>query len=87
MTCKNCCTKRKTVRKIKKTFGKCRKNGGMFRQSIKKVGLLTEALIKEVTKSKVQDAFKTKVKKWENRNDNKENSQNVSNKNLPKMEI
>ena len=86
MTRKNRRTKRKTLRKIKKTYQR-RKNGGMFRHSIKNIGSLTKTLVKEVTKSKVQDAFKTKVNDWENRNDDKENSRNVSNKNIPKMEI
>ncbi len=79
MTRKNRRTKRKTLRK--------NKNGGMLRQSLKKVGSLTGALIKEVTKSKSQDAFKDRVKSWENSRENKENVRNVSNKNIPKMEI
>ena len=80
MTRKNRRTKRKTLRKRAK-------NGGMLRQSIKKVGSLTGTLIKEVGKSKAQDAFKDQVKGWENSQENKENERNVSNKNIPKMEI
>lgn len=75
--------KRKTLRKR----GKRHIPGGMVRQSLKTVGSLTGSLIKEVTNSKAQDAFKEQVKSWENSRENKENVRNISVKNMPKMEI
>lgn len=94
MTRKNCRNKRKTLRKNKNTLGKNtfgkNKNGGMFpgiRRTAKTIGSLTGSLVKEVSKSKSQDAFKDQVKGWENSRENKENVRNVSVKNIPKMEI